>query len=87
MKVAYLRTFREDYNGLSEELKGQVKDALKQFVKNPRHPSLRVKKVQGTNGEIWEGSVTMAYRFTFHWEKHTVVFRRVGTHKILSQES
>jgi len=49
------------------------------------HPSVRVKKIQGTH-DRWEGSVTMKYRFTFHFEADTVVFRSIGTHAILLRE-
>jgi len=45
----------------------------------------RVKKIQGVQNR-WEGSITMKYRFTFHFEGDTVVFRAVGTHDILLRE-
>ena len=48
-------------------------------------PSLRVKHIQGTKTR-WEGSVTKNYRFTFELTGNSVIFRRIGTHDILSEE-
>jgi len=35
-------------------------EKLALYENNPRHPSLRVKKIQST-GDIWEMSVTKSY--------------------------
>jgi len=48
------------------------------------HPSLRVKRIQGTKNR-WEGSVTMKYRFTFELIEDTIIFRAIGTHDILNK--
>ena len=47
------------------------------------HPSLRVKKMQGTKS-IWEASITMNYRFTFELIEGGILLRRIGTHDILN---
>lgn len=53
---------------------------------NPQHPSLRTKKIQGTDG-IYEASINMAIRVTFHYEKpNTIYLRNVGEHRILKDE-
>jgi len=49
---------------------------------NPRHPSLRVKKIQGA-GNIWEMSVTKSYRITFQRKEEIILLRNTGTHDIL----
>jgi len=54
------------------------------FLKQTPHPSLRIKRIQGTKNR-WEGSVTMKYRFTFEFLKDEVLFRTIGTHDILKQ--
>ena len=71
---------------LPAEIRKGFRDKLNLFLTDMNHPSLRVKKIQGTKN-IWEGSVTMKYRFTFHFDGEMVVFRAIGTHDILLRES
>ncbi len=35
----------------------------------------------------WEGSITMKYRFTFHFEEDIVIFRAIGTYDILLRDA
>jgi hypothetical protein len=51
------------------------------FLKDPTHPSLRTKKMQGT-ATIWEFSVTIHYRVTFEPKGDGLWLRRVGTHEV-----
>jgi len=37
--------------------------------------------------DIWEASVTMSYRITFHRSGDTALLRRIGTHDILKKEA
>ncbi len=72
---------------LPPELRKMVQRKLDLFRENPRHPSLRVKKMHSQQG-IWELSVTEQYRVTFEWAKgkakeRIAILRRVGTHDIL----
>jgi mRNA-degrading endonuclease RelE of RelBE toxin-antitoxin system len=78
--------FKKQYNALPDEIRQAFNKKLPLFLADMSHPSLRVKKIQGTHGR-WEGSVTMKYRFTFHFDAATVVFRSIGTHDILISES
>lgn len=84
MRFRVLRTFADDYRRLPAEIQKQFDKAIRIFEANPRHPSLRVKKMKGTAG-IWEASVTIAYRFTFNWEGDVITLRRIGTHSILEK--
>jgi mRNA interferase RelE/StbE len=77
--------FRKDYRALSKDIQEAFNIKLPLFLNNPRHPSLRVKRLVGTT-DRWEGSVTMNYRFTFQLAKGKVLFRRIGTHDILKME-
>jgi hypothetical protein len=63
----------------------RVDEAIVLFEKNPRHPSLQIKKMKGKAG-IWEGRISRSYRFTFEWEDDVVSFRRVGAHAVLDRE-
>ena len=49
------------------------------LLKNPRHPSLGIKKLQGFK-DIWEGRTTKNIRFTFQIIEDTYILRRVGGH-------
>lgn len=86
MRFRLLGTFRKDYRRLPRAIQFQVDEALRLLAENPRHPSLQIKKIKSTRG-IWEGRVTLAYRFTFNWEADVVTLRRVGTHAILKKET
>ena len=82
----FSKRFKKQYKTLPKEIRQAFNEKLSLFVSDILHPSLRVKKIQGTK-ERWEGSVTMKYRFTFYFDGETVVFRSIGTHDILLRES
>ena len=77
--------FRKDYRTLSKDIQETFEITPPLFLGNPRHPSLRVKRLIGT-ADRWEGSVTINYRFTFQFAEGKVLFRRIGTHDILRME-
>ena len=58
----------------------QVEKFLRLIAANPRHPSLRIKKIQGTE-DIFEATVNMAVRVTFQYLKpDTIYLRNIGEH-------
>jgi len=77
--------FRKDYRALPKDIRESFEIKLPLFLSNPRHPSLRVKRLVGT-ADRWEGSVTMNFRFTFQFAEGRVLFRRIGIHDILRME-
>jgi len=81
----FSKKFRKQYKILPLEIQLAFEEKLNLFLADMLHPSVRVKKIQGTH-DRWEDSVTMKYRFTFHFEADTVVFRSIGTHAILLRE-
>jgi len=81
----FTNRFKKQYKTLPREIRQAFTEKLGLFLDDMLHPSLRVKKIQGAQNR-WEGSVTMKYRFTFHFEEDTVVFRTIGTHDILLRE-
>lgn len=83
MKLRYTRRFLRDYQSLPERIGNQTDKQLSLLVDNPKHPSLRIHKMQGVEN-IWEGYVTKSYRFTFSMERGCYLLRRVGTHDILN---
>lgn len=44
---------------------------------DPRHPSVRTKKVQGTL-DIYEASINMAYRMTWQYHEDGILLRNIG---------
>ena len=80
----FSKRFKKEYNNLPKEIQKAFDEKLSLFLKQTSHPSLRVKRIQGTKNR-WEGSITMKYRFTFEFLKDGVLFRAIGTHDILKQ--
>ncbi len=82
MKIQTTRPFVRDYSALPESIKKQAEKQFSLLLENPRHPSLRIKKIKG-HPYIWEGRITKNYRFTFQIVGETYLLRRVGTHDTL----
>ena len=82
MKLLTTSSFDADYAALPTNMQDLVQKKLELFVANPRHLSLRVKKMEGPRN-IWEGRITRNYRFTFQIESDVCILRRIGTHNIL----
>jgi len=80
----FSRRFKKEYNKLPKEIQKAFDEKLSLFLKNPSHPSLRVKQIQGIKNR-WEGSITMKYRFTFQFLENELLFRAIGTHDILNR--
>ncbi len=82
MKFLRSEKFKKDYKKLSSEIQGRFYEKVELFEKDQRHPSLRLKKLQGTEN-IWELSINMKFRATFEYISEGILFRRVGDHDIL----
>jgi len=76
--------FKKQYRSLPQEIQAAFDAKLELFLRNMQHPSLRVKRIHGTQ-DRWEGSITMKYRFTFEMSEMHVIFRAIGTHDILNR--
>jgi mRNA interferase RelE/StbE len=76
--------FLGDYRKLPTEVKDRVDKQLHLLFEDFRHPSLRLKKLVGT--DIFEIRITKGYRLTFRFDKEIIELRRVGTHDILRDE-
>lgn len=75
--------FRKDFRKLPKEVQNLFEEKMKLAVSSQlTHPSLRIKKIKG-HPFIWEGSITMNYRFTFHKTATGLYLRRIGTHDML----
>ena len=74
--------FKKEFDALPEQIKERARKQFALFLQNPRHRSLRIKKMEGWH-DIWEGRITGDYRFTFTQEGDTYHLRRIGKHDIL----
>jgi len=82
----FSRRFKKGYQGLPKEIQDAFDQKLPLFLKDMSHPSLRVKRIQGTK-DRWEGSITMKYRFTFEFSGGNLIIRAIGAHDVLSKEA
>ncbi len=71
--------FKNNYAKLNDEIKKKVKAKLKLMSENPMHPSLRTKRVQGTEN-IFEASINMNVRMTWQYVESGILLRNVGEH-------
>lgn len=77
--------FKKCFKRLPDEIQKIFLKKLKLLIQSRlTHPSLRIKKMQGTEG-IWEASLTMNYRMTFELIEGGIFLRKIGTHDILNQ--
>ena len=84
MQFFWTEPFKKDYKHLPLEVREKADQTLGRFSANPRHPSLHVKKMEGSK-DIWEIRVTGNYRITFQFVREGVLLRHMGTHNILRQ--
>ncbi len=82
MNLQTTRPFDRDYAGLPNEIKERVEKQLALLLSNPRHPSLRLKRIRGT-ADIWEVRVSRSYRLTIQLAGDTYLLRRVGPHDVI----
>lgn len=82
-KITYTKSFKKHYKKLSDIEKKQTKKKLSFFIDNPTHPSLRTKKIQGSDG-LWESSVNMDIRIIWFYEdSEMIILLDIGHHDIL----
>ena len=79
MRFRRLDGFKEDYKDLQSDEQAFVDKALEFLAANPRHRSLRLKKLKGSKG-IWEVRASRNLRFTFTWVSDVITLRVVGHH-------
>ena len=79
MKFRRTARFERAYAKLAAAQAARVIEAIDRFSKDPAHPSLRVKRMQGT-ANIWEARASDSLRFTFERDGDVVVLRNVGAH-------
>lgn len=84
-QITFTDRFQKHYKDLTEAEKKQLRNKLTILSKNPLHPSLRTKRIQGTEG-LFECSVNMDIRIIWYYEGETmIILVDVGHHDILKK--
>lgn len=84
-RITYTPRFEKNFKKLSDKERAQFKKKLKIFVENPFHPSLRTKRIQGTE-DLFEFSVNMDIRVIWYYENDEIVMIvDIGHHDILKK--
>ncbi len=77
--------FQKHYKTLTAQEKNQLRKKLELLADNPAHPSLRTKRIQGTD-ELYECSINMDIRIIWYYEGSImIILVDVGHHDILRQ--
>jgi mRNA interferase RelE/StbE len=84
VRIRRTKSFLNDYQSLPAVIRSRVDKQLTVLLENPRHPSLRLKKLKGT--DKFEVRITKGYRLTFRYSDRILELRRVGTHDLLKRE-
>lgn len=79
MEIIFTEQFEQAYEKLTSVEKRNVRKALTLLGGNPKHPSLRVKKMEGRK-DIWEARSSKRLRMTFEMAGEIIVMRSVGEH-------
>lgn len=80
LRLTLTERFRKSALELDPETRDKLKEQIALLASDPRHPSLRVKKIKGT-GSIFEARVDRGVRFTFEYGgRSEIILRVVGPH-------
>ena len=83
--LTFSKTFQKHFENFTDRQKKQVGNKLKILVKNPAHPSLRVKRIKGATS-LWEMSVNMDIRIIFEFSDDTIILLMdIGHHDVLKK--
>lgn len=81
----FTQRFQKHFRSLTVQEKNQIIKKLKLLAKNPTHPSLRTKRIQGED-RLFECSVNMDLRIIWYYEGDLIIILLdVGHHDILRQ--
>ena len=79
MPLIFTRRFKKAYQRLPMPVQNKVKKALRLLDENPHYPSLRIKRIQGTD-KLYEGRIDRKYRFSFEFDGEDILLRNVDNH-------
>lgn len=79
MRLRFSEQFITAYDKLHPEIQVKVDKTLELLAIDPRHPSLRLKKMHG-KAAVWEARVDRGYRLTLEIRDDSFLLRTVGKH-------
>ncbi len=79
MPLIYTKRFKKAYKRLPRHIQNKVKKALRLLNEDQQYPSLRVKRIQGTD-RLYEGRIDHKYRFSFEFDGEDICLRNVDNH-------
>ena len=84
-RISYTRRFEKHFRNLTQNEKKQIKAKVELLSEDPLHPSLRTKRIKGTDG-WFECSVNMDIRIIWYYEGgRLIILLDVGHHSILDR--
>jgi len=84
-QFTFTKRFEKHYKKLTVKEKKQLSQKLDLLSQNPAHPSLRTKRIQGTES-LYESSVNMDIRIIWYYEDDVmIILVDIGHHDILKQ--
>ena len=84
-QYTFTKRFEKHFKKLTAQEKKQLQNKLVLLSKNPSHPSLRTKRIQGTDS-LYESSVNMDIRIIWYYEDDVmIILVDIGHHDILKQ--
>jgi mRNA-degrading endonuclease RelE of RelBE toxin-antitoxin system len=81
--IAIEPEFLPQYDELPKDIKKKFKKQISLLKENPKHPSLKIHKIEGS--EFWEFYVDAFYRCVFQQEGNIYKLYFVGTHKLIDR--
>ena len=81
--IAIEPEFLPQYDKLPKEIKKKFRKQITLLKENPKHPSLKIHRLQGS--DYWEFYVDDLYRCVFKQEGTVYKLYFVGTHKLIDR--
>lgn len=84
-EILFTTGFKKSFLKLQEQEKKSFYSKLSLFIENHRHPSLRTKKIQGSE-ILFESSINMSIRVIWKYhDDHLILMVDIGHHDILKR--
>jgi mRNA-degrading endonuclease RelE of RelBE toxin-antitoxin system len=84
-EILFTTGFKKSFSRLQDQEKKLFYSKLSLFIENHRHPSLRTKRIQGSE-MLFESSINMSIRVIWTYQNdHLILMIDIGHHDILKK--
>jgi mRNA interferase RelE/StbE len=84
-EILFSSRFKKSFSKLQEQEKKLFYQKLSLFIENHRHPSLRTKKIQGSE-ILFESSINLSIRVIWTYQhEHLILMIDIGHHDVLKK--